>query len=150
MNPGQAAAFLVAVSFVGRRGIGGTRGERLVAFFGCLYFAGLRPEEALGLVESDCVLAMTGWGTITLDVAKPTAGQRWTDSGEVHDDRGLKHRDERETCRVPIPPERVLLLREYIRRFESGLVGRCFAASTIVRWRRRHTHVSGRRREHSR
>src|SRR5262249_5142564 len=110
VNPSQAAGLLVAVSYVGRRGIGGTRGERLVAFFGCLYFAGLRPEEALGLVESDCVLPVTGWGTITLDVVKPAAGRRWTDSGEVHDDRGLKHRDERETRRVPIPPELVLLL----------------------------------------
>lgn len=117
VNPRQAAELLTAVSYVGRRGLGGTRGERLVAFFGCLYFAGLRPEEALGLSESDCQLPETGWGAITLDVTRPSAGRRWTDSGEVHDDRGLKHRDERETRRVPIPPVLVALLRRHVRRF---------------------------------
>ena len=49
-NPAQAGRLLKAV-----RGQG-PRGEHMEAFFGCLYYAALRPAEAVALREADCVL----------------------------------------------------------------------------------------------
>ncbi|MEV4515160.1 site-specific integrase [Dactylosporangium sp. NPDC049525] len=125
-NPRQVDELLVACSYVGQRGRHGTRGERLVAFFGCLYYAGLRPEEALGLVESGCHLPDEGWGSVTLTDSRPAAGKRWTDSGEAHDRRGLKHRPERDIRTVPIPPVLVAILRAHIERFGVADDGRLF------------------------
>ncbi len=59
-SPRQVRELLTAVTYVGSRGVA-KRGERLVAFYGCLYFAALRPGEALGLRERDCVLPDSGW-----------------------------------------------------------------------------------------
>lgn len=61
VNQRQALELLIALTYVGQRGKA-KRGERLVAFFACLYFAALRPGEALGLREQDCDLPETGWG----------------------------------------------------------------------------------------
>jgi integrase len=51
---------------------------------------------------------------------KPAAGRAWTDSGDVHDGRGLKHRSRKATRLVPIPPELVRLLRGHIERYGVG------------------------------
>jgi integrase len=117
VNPAQARELLTAVSYVGSRG---QRGQRLVAFFACMYFAALRPAEALGLRERDCDLPDRGWGRLTLARSRPSAGRRWTDSGDAHDDRGLKHRGEREPRAVPIPPELVAILREHLKRYGTA------------------------------
>jgi integrase len=124
VNPRQARELLTAVTYVGRRR--GGRGQRLRAFFACMYFAALRPGEALGLREQDCYLPETGWGRLTLEKSRPQAGKRWTDSGEAHDDRGLKHRGEDEPRGVPIPPELVAILREHIKRYGVADDGRLF------------------------
>ncbi|TWJ24223.1 tyrosine-type recombinase/integrase [Micromonospora endolithica] len=105
------------------------RGERLVAFFACLYFAALRPSEALALREQDCHLPATGWGRLTLVDNRPQAGKRWTDSGEVHDRRGLKHRAVAESRVVPVPPELVGILRRHVDRFGVAEDGRLFRSS---------------------
>jgi integrase len=126
VNHRQARELLVAVTYVGRRGKDSRRGERLRAFFACLYFAALRPGEALDLREANCKLPDTGWGLITVESSRPTAGKRYTDSGEVHDDRGLKHRGDRESRQVPIPPDLVGILREHIDRFGVADDGRLF------------------------
>ncbi|MCX4386939.1 hypothetical protein OG777_08360 [Micromonospora peucetia] len=55
VNIRQARELLTGVTYVGQRGKNGRRGERLVAFYPCLYFAALRPSEALGLRERDCL-----------------------------------------------------------------------------------------------
>lgn len=115
----------MAVSYVGSRG---ARGERLVAFFACLYFAAMRPGEALGLRELDCELPESGWGRLVLAANRPQAGKRWTDSGEAHDERGLKHRGRTEARAVPIPPELVAHLRRHIDRFGVGPSGRVFSS----------------------
>jgi integrase len=57
VNLRQARKLLTRVTYVGQRGKNGRRGERLVAFYACLYFAALRPSEALGLRERDCHLS---------------------------------------------------------------------------------------------
>jgi integrase len=127
-NPNQVRELLSAVTYVGTRGKD-KRGPRLRAFFACLYFAALRPAEALGLRASRCYLPETGWGRLTLERSRPTAGKRYTDSGMVHDDRGLKHRGEDEPRAVPIPPELVAILREHIATYGTGPDGRLFLST---------------------
>jgi integrase len=58
----------------------------------------------------------------------PTAGKAWTDSGEAHDQRGLKRRAEGEVRIVPIPPPLVRLLREHLTEFGTAKDGRLFAS----------------------
>ncbi|MEU9364966.1 hypothetical protein AB0D78_14330 [Streptomyces avermitilis] len=55
-NPKQAAALIAAVREQG------VRGEHLAAFFGCLYYAAMRPSEIADLRAADCRLPATGWG----------------------------------------------------------------------------------------
>jgi hypothetical protein len=111
VNPKQARALLEAVRAQQ------PSGPRLVAFFGVLYYSGLRPEEAIGLRHRDVVIpdvadnsgALSGgdpgsqWGELHLRKAKPDVGKRWTDDGCGRDDRGLKHRAEGESRPVPCP-----------------------------------------------
>jgi integrase len=88
----QARELLTAVSYVGR-----TRGPHLVAFFGLLYFAALRPSEAVALCEQDCDLPKEGWGKLILSVSEPQAGKAWTDDGEYRQVSEVA-RQERDSC----------------------------------------------------
>lgn len=53
-------------------------------------------------------------------------GKRYTDSGELHDSKGLKHRAVDEVRPVPIPPELVAILRWHIDEFGLAPDGRLF------------------------
>ncbi|WP_435191051.1 tyrosine-type recombinase/integrase [Streptomyces sp. bgisy126] len=124
VNKTQAAQLLAAVSYVGtwdRK-----KGRRLVAFFAVMYFAALRPSEAVGLKQRDCYLPESGWGTLTLRDTNPVSGKQWTDSGERHDKRGLKSRETKEDRPVPIPPPLVTMLRDHLREFGTAKDGRLF------------------------
>ncbi len=101
-------------------------GPRLVAFYGCLYFAGMRPEEAAALALPDLALPATGWGELHLTRAKPYAGKEWTNTGEARDDRQLKQREINEVRPVPCPPELTALLHAHLDRFGTGPTGRLF------------------------
>ncbi len=48
----RSPTLLTAVTYVGARGKESRRGERLRAFFACLYYAGLRPGELLSAARS--------------------------------------------------------------------------------------------------
>ncbi|MEV6986862.1 tyrosine-type recombinase/integrase [Sphaerisporangium sp. NPDC051017] len=124
VNPRQARALLDAALCVGR-----TRGPRMRAVYACMYYAALRPEEAAGLKGENCNLPREGWGMLTLESARPFANKRYTDSGAAHDDRGLKHRADKDTRLVPIPPALVKILREHIQEFGVAGDGRLFATS---------------------
>ncbi|MFG1827168.1 tyrosine-type recombinase/integrase [Microbispora bryophytorum] len=124
VNPAQARALLDAVTQVGR-----TRGPRMMAMFACVYYAALRPEEASGLCQQNCDLPAEGWGLITLEKARPQANKRWTNSGETHDERGLKHRAKDDTREIPIPPVLVAILREHIETYGTAKDGRLFRTS---------------------
>jgi integrase len=126
VNPRQARELLTALTYVG--GYDRASGRRLRAFFACLYYAAMRPGEALGLRHSDCVLPATGWGRIELAETRPTAGKAWTDSGEAHDRRGLKQRAEGEVRIVPVPPPLVRILREHLEEFGTAKDGRMFSS----------------------
>ncbi|MER5322518.1 tyrosine-type recombinase/integrase [Streptosporangium roseum] len=122
VNPRQAQELLTMVTYVGGRG----RGRRLMALFACMYYAALRPAEALGLRLQDCHLPPNGWGRLTVDVSRPEVNTKWTDSGNAHEERGLKHRGRDDVRPVPIPPELVKILRQHIDEYGTGEDGRLF------------------------
>jgi integrase len=82
-RPDQVAALLDVVA---------RTWPELTAFFGCLYYAALRPEEAVALHLADCQLPTAGWGMFRLATATPRTAEAWTSSGASHEQRGLKHR----------------------------------------------------------
>jgi hypothetical protein len=67
-NPEQVRSLLMAVRQQG------LMGEHLVPFFGCLYFAGMRPGEAIALRGNNCMLPRRGWGRLNLAESEPRAG----------------------------------------------------------------------------
>ena len=131
---------LAYASYVGRR-----QGPRFVAFYGCMFYAMMRPAEVISLTRDGCRLPETGWGRLMFSDSSPAAGREFTDDGRVHEDRGLKGRDRqtrartrtararRATRNVPIPPELVTLLREHIAQFGTGPAGACSAARGATR-----------------
>ncbi|MFI7462802.1 tyrosine-type recombinase/integrase [Nonomuraea sp. NPDC049646] len=121
INIDQARRFLDAVEKHSGRG------KRMKAFFGCMYFAALRPEEVVDLREEHLVRLPEGeWGEMRLTNAEPRAGSRWTDSGQVRERRELKHRAKGETRPVPVHPELAAMLRRHIQEFGTGPHGRIF------------------------
>ncbi|WP_310717432.1 tyrosine-type recombinase/integrase [Nonomuraea sp. 3-1Str] len=125
VNPAQARQLLDAVPSVGRK-----RGLRLRALFACMYYAALRPEEAADLRLRNCTLPESGWGLIVLERARPQGTKRWTNSGETHESRSLKHRADKETREIPIPPVLVAMLREHIAEYGTAKDGRIFSTGT--------------------
>ncbi|MGW9439222.1 tyrosine-type recombinase/integrase [Streptomyces sp. NPDC055607] len=119
-DPAQAAALLAAV---GRQG---DRGRHLEAFFGCLYYAGARPGELVGIRLQDFDLPRRGWGLVRLRESRARSGSSWTDTGEAHDRRGLKHRTRKAVRHVPIPPELVAKLRWHVTLYGAHEDGRIF------------------------
>ncbi|MFF2923105.1 tyrosine-type recombinase/integrase [Streptomyces celluloflavus] len=119
-DPEQAAKLLAAVRDQS------PRGRRLVGFFGCMYYAAARPAEVVGLQLKDCDLPRRGWGMLRLNETRPRSGSAWTDSGEAHDKRGLKHRSRKAVRQVPIPPELVSLLRWHVTAYGTAPDGRLF------------------------
>ncbi|GIH03280.1 hypothetical protein Rhe02_13470 [Rhizocola hellebori] len=73
-NPVEVRALLIAVASIGGRIM--DRGLRLVAFFACMYFAGMRPREVAWLRTHDCQLPESGWGRLTLEVNRTDAGKK--------------------------------------------------------------------------
>jgi len=121
VNPVQARELIAAVL---------NTAPALAAFFACLYYAGLRPAEARNLRRGDLALPETGWGRILLTGSHQTAGAAWTDSGQVGEERGLKHRSRQDTRPVPAHPELVAWLRWHLSTFALGPDGRLFVTRT--------------------
>jgi integrase len=120
VSPAQARALLAAV-----RGLS-NRGAHLEGFYACLYYAALRPSEAVMLREADLHLPARGWGRIDLAASASRAGTAWTDHGTARQERGLKHRPVHETRAIPVPPDLVQLLRAHLRRYGTTADGRVF------------------------
>src|SRR5206468_3980534 len=85
-SPAQARALLAGAR------VQGARGQHLEAFYGCLYYAALRPSEAVALRETDCHLPGRGWGRIDLAGSEPRAGRDWTDHGTARQASPLARR----------------------------------------------------------
>src|SRR5258708_23116478 len=120
VSPAQARTLLAGVRAQG------ARGEHLEAFFGCLYYAALRPSEAVALREADGHRPGGGWGRIDLAASEPRARRGWTDDGAARQARGLKHRAEHEMRSIPIPPALNWLLRAHLRAYGTSPDGRLF------------------------
>ncbi|WP_116952480.1 tyrosine-type recombinase/integrase [Jiangella endophytica] len=119
-NPTQARDLFTAVAAQG------TTGQRLEAYFGCLYYAAMRPEEAADLSRHNLDLPEKGWGWIYLEAAKPHAGSDWTDTGMARDSRPLKQRNLGEVRKVPSTPELTALLHHHLATFGTTPDGRLF------------------------
>ena len=116
-SPDQVSALLDAVAR--------TRPE-LAAFFGCLYYAALRPEEAVALRLADCHLPGSGWGMLRLAVATPRTAAAWTSDGTSYEQRGLKHRPDGAIRMVPVPPVLAAMLRAHHAAYGTAPDGRLF------------------------
>lgn len=119
VNPAQARSLLEAVREIY---------PSLETFFACMYYAGLRPAEVRHLRVRDCHLPKSGWGELVLLGSTQQGGITWTDSGEVDEDRSLKHRSAKDSRIVPVHPELVDTLRRHIRSFPSSPDGRLFVS----------------------
>ncbi|MFI2350374.1 tyrosine-type recombinase/integrase [Streptomyces sp. NPDC019443] len=112
INPAHAAGLLGWIWYRPRGG------QRLHAFFATMYYAGPRPEEVVAMRVLDAQLpdadAEDQWGELLFHTAQPEVGKRWTDSGEVHEERGLKGRAKHDTRVVPCRPALTRILREHI------------------------------------
>jgi len=116
-SPGQVRVILAEVARI--------RPE-LAAFFGCLYYAALRPEEDVALRRDDLILPARGRGTIILTAACPRTGAAWTSTGMPFEPRGLKHRPGGTIRVVPIAPVLVRMLRQHLHAFGTAPDGRLF------------------------
>jgi hypothetical protein len=79
---------------------------RLVAFFAVIYYAGLRPKEAVSLRKDNLTLPplvenpangkweepADNWGELRFSAAAPEAVAEWTDDGQQREHRHLKSR----------------------------------------------------------
>lgn len=121
VNAQQARALLAAVAAQGEMG------RRLVAFFGCMYYAATRPGEAIRLSRDNLIsLPTEGWGDLLLTRSMPRSGVAWSDTGASREERALKHRGAAETRPVPAHPELVKLLAAHVEAFGFGPGGRLF------------------------
>jgi integrase len=137
VNPHQARALLEAIHAQQ------PSEPRLVAFFAVMYYAGLRPEEAINLSADNVILPPRTWdaarqqwedppgdqywGELHLRTATPDAGSEWTDDGSLRERRQLKHRAEGDIRIVPTHPELTRLLRDHIASFGPAEDDRLFA-----------------------
>jgi integrase len=118
VSPEQALSLLSVVA---------DRHPRLLAFFACLYYAALRPAEALHLRIEDCELPEEGWGMLRLSGSTQHVGEGWgDDSTAVREDRELKHRAKKAVRPVPAAPPLVRALRWHIAEYGHAPDGRLF------------------------
>jgi integrase len=116
------------------KGIGRRQGRRFAAFYGCMFYAMMRPSEVAALTRGGCELPEQGWGHLTFADSSTSAGRAYTDDGQMHEHRGLKGRTRgrpttgarKPARRVPVPPELVVMLREHIDLFGTAPDGRLF------------------------
>jgi integrase len=123
----------VARDLIQAAGERGPREEHLKAFFGCLYYAAMRPPEVAAVGNTACVLPDAAehdaWGELVPGESHSEVGSGWTDNGLPYENRGLKRRARKATRTVPIPPELVDLLREHRKKYGTAPDGRLFRAA---------------------
>ncbi|MDA8321820.1 MAG: tyrosine-type recombinase/integrase [Actinomycetota bacterium] len=111
-------------------------GPALEAFYGCLYYCGMRPGEAARIREGDFVLPELDedreggeddeWGAVYLDTSAPVAGRAWTDNGQTREERQLKHRAPGTVRPVPVAPPFVRMIRAHLAEHGTAPDGRLF------------------------
>jgi integrase len=106
-----------------------TAGARYAGVFACVGLAGMRPSEALGLRVGDLSLPVSGWGMARLRRPATAPGRRYTNDGQPHEVKELKHRAEDDMRPVPLPPALVSYLGSHLERFPP-VEGWVFTTST--------------------
>ncbi len=108
----------------------------LVAFFGSMYYAALRPGEVQEVHRNDLTLPESDgeWGSLTLAGNNPETSGRWADDGE-RSPRQLKHRPPKDTRPVPVAPPLVALYRWHLDEFGTTSDGRLFRGPAAGRCR---------------
>lgn len=92
----------------------GERSRKWMVLFALMFYAGLRPSEAVILRWRDVVkLPDVGFGSLQVRKSAAEAGQKYTGTGKARHENGLKWREADATRPVPIPPELVQILREW-------------------------------------
>jgi integrase len=119
INHAQARALLSAVGRL-------RPGPALVAFFGVMYYAALRPGEAVDLRKEALMLPRAGWGELFLSTSAPAAGRAWSEGGTRREPRQLKHRGVDEVRIVPCAPELTTLLHAHLAEHGTAPDGRLF------------------------
>ncbi|WP_194897037.1 hypothetical protein [Catenulispora pinisilvae] len=122
VNPVQARKLIEAVKEQGR----GRTGAHMTAFFAILYYAGLRPSEALALRAQDCTLPKKGWGELCFAESSPYTDKAWTNDGGYSPRKALKHRP-KDQSRVPACPDLVRILRVHLAEYGTAEDGRLYA-----------------------
>jgi integrase len=137
VNPDQARALLAAVGNLAgpdetdpKKLSFAARAKPLIAFFGCLYYAGLRPSEAVALEVAHLDLPEKDdeWGWLRLSANDPETTSAWTDGGK-REARQLKHRARGTVRPVPCSPPLVALLRARLAEMGEGATGRLFRSA---------------------
>jgi integrase len=115
---------------------------RLVAFFAIIYYAALRPEEAVNLHRDNIALPPLVWNDTTGEWEEPTddwgelrfcsaateIGSEWTNDNTRREHRHLKSRAVGEWRTVPIAPQLTRILRSHLDEFcAPGPDGRVFS-----------------------
>lgn len=118
-NPAQARRLLDATE---------ETTPELAAFFGAMYYAALRPEEALNLREHEYERPKEegGWGWLHLTGSVVVVGKGWNDDDQEDEYRGLKHRPKKAVRDVPAPPALCAMLDRHIENFKPWSDGRLF------------------------
>jgi len=119
-NPQQAEALLEAV-----RNLPGS-GPRMVAFFASMYYAGLRPGEAVELTRSNLHIPSEGRGKLYLTGSTPFAGGAWTNDGEEREQRQLKHRALGTGRWTPCPSKLTAIYHSHLKEFGTDKDGLLF------------------------
>ena len=116
-------------------------GPRLVAFFAIIYYAALRPEEAVNLRKDNITLPpliwndvtdkweepADNWGELRFCSAATEIGAEWTNDDTRREHRHLKSRAVGEWRRVPIAPPLTRILGSHLDEFGTGPDGRVFS-----------------------
>jgi integrase len=101
-------------------------GSPLVGLFAVMYYAALRPAEAVDLRKEALSLPAQGWGELYLSTSAPSAGRTWSEAGTRREPRQLKHRGVDEVRIVPSPPELTTILRKHLAEHGTAQDGRLF------------------------
>jgi integrase len=119
INHSQTRALLAAVE-------GLPSGSPLVGLFAVMYYAALRPAEAVDLRKEALSLPAQGWGELYLSTSAPSAGRTWSEAGTRREPRQLKHRGVDEVRIVPSPLELTAILRKHLAEHGTAQDGRLF------------------------
>jgi integrase len=90
------------------------RSRKWMILFALMYYAGLRPSEAVIVRWRDLTrLPEGGWGELRVRKSAAEAGRKYTGTDHARQENGLKWREADVTRPVPLPPVLVALLRDW-------------------------------------